>query len=144
MRAPVYRNLDSRSTFLGLAFPTEWMFVLGAGWLGTALGANPSAVATLFGGTGGVARRLNERLDALLASDGAIKARDTNLAAAQKTIDDDTRRLDDQMAVVQQRYMAQFTALDSLMSKLQSTSNYLTQQLANAASIANYGNNKSG
>ena len=112
--------------------------------LGTALGANPSAVATLFGGTGGVARRLNERLDALLASDGAIKARDTNLAAAQKTIDDDTRRLDDQMAVVQQRYMAQFTALDSLMSKLQSTSNYLTQQLANAASIANYGNNKSG
>ena len=112
--------------------------------LGTALGANPSAVATLFGGTGGVARRLNERLDALLASDGAIKARDTNLAAAQKTIADDTRRLDDQMAVVQQRYMAQFTALDSLMSKLQSTSNYLTQQLANAASIANYGNNKSG
>ena len=94
--------------------------------------------------TGGVARRLNERLDALLASDGAIKARDTNLAAAQKTIADDTRRLDDQMAVVQQRYMAQFTALDSLMSKLQSTSNYLTQQLANAASIANYGNNKSG
>ena len=39
MRAPVYRNLDSRSTFLGLAFPAEWMGVLGAGWLGTALGA---------------------------------------------------------------------------------------------------------
>ncbi len=39
MRAPVYRNLDSRSTFLGLVFPTEWMAVLGAGWLGTALGA---------------------------------------------------------------------------------------------------------
>jgi hypothetical protein len=39
MRAPVYRNLDSRSTFLGLVFPTEWMVVLGAGWLGTALGA---------------------------------------------------------------------------------------------------------
>jgi hypothetical protein len=39
VRAPVYRNLDSRSTFLGLAFPTEWMAVLGAGWLGTALGA---------------------------------------------------------------------------------------------------------
>jgi hypothetical protein len=39
MHAPVYRNLDARSTFLGLAFPTEWMFVLGAGWLGTAFGA---------------------------------------------------------------------------------------------------------
>lgn len=39
MRAPVYRNLDARSTFLGLAFPAEWMAVLGAGWLGTAVGA---------------------------------------------------------------------------------------------------------
>ncbi len=39
MYAPVYRHLDAPSTFLGLAFPTEWLFVLGAGWLGTALGA---------------------------------------------------------------------------------------------------------
>lgn len=39
MRAPVYRNLEARSTFLGLAFPTEWMGVLAAGWLGTTLGA---------------------------------------------------------------------------------------------------------
>ncbi len=39
MRAPVYRNLEARSTFLGLAFPTEWMVVLAAGWLGTTLGA---------------------------------------------------------------------------------------------------------
>lgn len=39
MYAPVYRNLDAPSTFLGLAFPMEWMGVLGAGWVGTALGA---------------------------------------------------------------------------------------------------------
>ena len=39
MHAPVYRNLDAPSTFLGLAFPMEWVGVLGAGWVGTALGA---------------------------------------------------------------------------------------------------------
>ena len=39
MFAPVYRHLDSPSTFLGLAFPMEWLAVLGAGWVGTALGA---------------------------------------------------------------------------------------------------------
>lgn len=39
MLAPVYRHLDARSTFLGLAFPMEWLAVLGAGWLGTAAGA---------------------------------------------------------------------------------------------------------
>ena len=39
MHAPVYRHLDAPNTFLGLAFPTEWLAVLAAGWLGTALGA---------------------------------------------------------------------------------------------------------
>jgi hypothetical protein len=39
VHAPVYRHLDAPSTFLGLAFPMEWLAVLGAGWLGTALGA---------------------------------------------------------------------------------------------------------
>jgi len=37
--APVYRHLDAPSTFLGLAFPMEWLAVLGAGWAGTALEA---------------------------------------------------------------------------------------------------------
>ena len=46
MLAPVYRHLDAPSTFLGLAFPMEWLAVLGAGWLGTALGA-PNVGATV-------------------------------------------------------------------------------------------------
>jgi hypothetical protein len=48
MFAPVYRHLDAPSTFLGLAFPMEWLAVLGAGWVGTALGApNVGAAAAL-------------------------------------------------------------------------------------------------
>jgi hypothetical protein len=39
VRAPAYRNLHARSTFLGLAFPAEWMVVLATGWLGTTFGA---------------------------------------------------------------------------------------------------------
>jgi hypothetical protein len=39
MRAAVYRNLEARSTFLGLTFPAEWMLVLLAGWGGTTVGA---------------------------------------------------------------------------------------------------------
>jgi hypothetical protein len=49
VRAPVYRNLDTRSAFLGLAFPTEWMGVLAAGWLGTALGAPNVGAAAAAG-----------------------------------------------------------------------------------------------
>ena len=46
MFAPVYRHLDAPSTFLGLAFPMEWLAVLGAGWAGTALEA-PNVGATV-------------------------------------------------------------------------------------------------
>ena len=87
-------------------------------------------------------RGCTPRIDDLLASDGAIAARNNNLSDAQKRISIDSQKLDDQMAVVQQRYLAQFTALDSLMAQLQSTSNYLTQQLANVSSMINGYNSK--
>jgi flagellar hook-associated protein 2 len=103
--------------------------------LGAALQANPAVLAQLFGGSSGVAARLSTKLDAVLASGGAIAARDQNLSDAQQSIETETRKLNDRMAVVQQRYLAQFSALDTLMAQLQSTSNYLNQQLSNAASI---------
>jgi flagellar hook-associated protein 2 len=101
------------------------------------LTADSGSVARLFSGTNGVATRLATLLDNMLASGGAIAARDANLAASQKDIGDQTTRLDAQMALVQRRYLAQFNALDALMSQLQSTSNYLTQQLSNTAKIGN-------
>jgi flagellar hook-associated protein 2 len=105
--------------------------------LQAALAADSASVARMFSGSNGVATRLGTVLDSLLSSGGAIAARDANLTASQKDIGDQTARLDAQMALVQQRYLAQFNALDSLMAQLQSTSNYLTQQLANTAKIGN-------
>jgi flagellar hook-associated protein 2 len=105
--------------------------------LQAALKADSGSVARLFSGSNGVATRLGKVLDNMLASGGAIAARDANLAASQKDIISQTARLDAQMAAVQRRYLAQFNALDALMSQLQSTSNYLTQQLANTAKIGN-------
>lgn len=103
--------------------------------LTAALQADPGAVASLFGASDGVAARLYVKIDAALAGSGAIAARNDNLADAQKRIDADSEKLNQQMDVVQQRYLAQFTALDALLAQLNSTSKYLTQQLANAASI---------
>ena len=36
MRAPIYRNIESQNTFLGLAFPTEVIVVLAAFWVSMA------------------------------------------------------------------------------------------------------------
>ena len=105
--------------------------------LQAALTSDSGSVARMFSGANGVATRLGTVLSNMLSSGGAIAARDTNLTTSQKDIIDQTARLDAQMVLVQQRYLAQFNALDALMSQLQSTSNYLTQQLTNTAKIGN-------
>lgn len=128
---------------IGITTDANGQLQLDSTRLNAALAANPDAIAQLFGGTNGVGTRLNSAIDKLLASSGAIAARNNNLTDAQQTVSDATRRLNDQMAVVQQRYLAQFNALDTLMAQLQQTSTFLTQQLANAASIGNGSSTKS-
>ncbi len=44
------------------------------------------------------------------------------LSASRKTLEKDKDALEARMVVIQQRYMKQFTALDSMLSQLQSTS----------------------
>jgi flagellar hook-associated protein 2 len=126
---------------IGITTGSDGKLAVDSTRLDAALQASPASVAALFGGADGIAARLNAQIDSMLASDGAIATRNTNLADAQQRITDDTQKLDDQMTQVQQRYMAQFTALDSLLAQLQATSNYLTQQLANAAAIGNRSSN---
>lgn len=55
--------------------------------------------------------------------------RNESLAKEQKVL---AKRIDDvnaRMAIVQQQYLKQFTALDNLLSQLQTTSSFLTQQI---------------
>ena len=124
---------------IGITTDSSGQLQLDESKLTAALQANPAAVASLFGASDGIAARLDAKIENLLASDGAIAARNDNLTSAQKSISDDSQKLDEQMAIVQQRYLTQFTALDSLMSQLNATSKYLAQQLTNSASIGKSG-----
>jgi flagellar hook-associated protein 2 len=108
--------------------------------LQAALNADGTSVAALFSGPQGVATRLSGALTSLLADGGAIAARNQSFTNAQKQLTDQQDKLNTNMAAVQQRYLTQFNALDSLMSQMQTTSNYLTQQLS---SIANIGSTSS-
>lgn len=100
-----------------------------------AFAAEPEGVAALFGGSEGVAARLSKRIESALSGTSAIAARDRQLAETQRRIQTDTERLNQRMASVEQRYIKQFTALDTLLSQLNSTSKYLNQQLESIASI---------
>ena len=66
---------------------------------------------------------------------GSITARDKSLQQSQERIEDDQQRLEAHLEVVQQRYLTQFNALDSLMAQLNSTSSYLTQQLESISEL---------
>ena len=126
---------------LGIKTGTDGSMSVDAAKLQAALKTNPAGVGRLFSGTDGIAARLGGTLDKLLASSGAIAARDANLTATQADLKSQGERLDARMQVVEQRYLKQFNALDTLMSRLRSTSSYLNQQLSNSARIGNNSGN---
>jgi flagellar hook-associated protein 2 len=121
---------------VGIAFTTDGTLVLDSTRFQAAMSANSSAVSAVFGSSNGVATQLNSYLDKQLSASGTIASRTTGIDAQRKDLTARQTALDARMVVVQARYQKQFTALDSLLSRMQSTSSYLTQQLAQSTSIA--------
>lgn len=79
---------------------------------------------------GGFAAKLSTLADGWLNDNGLIDSREDGLKTQVEGIDDQILRLEDRMISVEERIRAQFTALDTLVSSLNNTSNFLTQQLA--------------
>lgn len=96
--------------------------------LTTALGVNGGDVKTLFSGATGLATSLTTTLNQWVGSTGVISTRTTNLNGQLSDLANQTTALDNRMAALTARYQAQFTALDAMLTKLNSTSSYLTQQ----------------
>ncbi len=95
--------------------------------LGGITGARGSLVFTR-----GFAEQLNSFLDGFLnSSTGSLTLRENGLNDSLAVIGDDRAALDLRLQSVQARLVAQFSALDSLISQFNSTGNFLTQQLSN-------------
>ncbi len=100
--------------------------------LDAAFNTNFDGVGQLFAADKvGVAVKLGGLLDQYVGADGLFDKRASTLNASIKDISDQRGALTDRLTELQARYTKQFNALDSLLAKLQSTSNYLTQQLGN-------------
>ena len=80
--------------------------------------------------TRGYAQRLNSVLDSILSHTGLLAGRTDGINRTIKDIDNQRDALNKRMDAIEARYRAQFTALDTLLSSMQSTSSFLTQQLA--------------
>ncbi len=78
----------------------------------------------------GYADRLDKLLDNLLISDGIIASRTDGITASMKDIDRRQENFSRRLEAVEARYRAQFTALDTMLSSLNQTSQFFQQQLA--------------
>ncbi|MBI3529277.1 MAG: flagellar filament capping protein FliD [Betaproteobacteria bacterium] len=113
---------------LGVSFQKDGSLTFDSTKAQGAIDADPASVlaaATFFGSS------LSTLADRLAGSGGVLQARTDGI---NRSIADLTRRSDamsQRLDGVEKRYRAQFTALDVLMSNMQQTSNFLTQQLAN-------------
>lgn len=89
----------------------------------------------------GVAERTVDLITSMVGADGLIEAKTNSLSGELERIAESQARLEARMDAYRARLVAQFTAADSLISQLNSTGDYVTQQLAALAPQNNRNNN---
>ena len=81
----------------------------------------------------GFAFQLNNLATSFVGKDSLLKSKTDGLNVSIKSVADQAARFETRLESIEKRYRAQFVALDSMMTSMQSTSDYLTQQLASLA-----------
>ena len=120
---------------LGITSTSDGTLVIDDVELDNAIANNLSDVEDMFSSTDGVASRLVETLTQYTKSDGVIDSKTTGLSNTVSDINDDLEDLQLTLAALEERLLAQFSALDILMNQLNTTSSFLTQQFDAIKSI---------
>ena len=98
-------------------------------YAGTAaqVAANPNATLSF---SQGYASRLSKLATSVLSSTGPLAGRTNGIDASVRDIGERRAEINRRLAGIEARYRAQFSALDVMVSRLNQTSAFLTQQLA--------------
>ena len=116
---------------IGISLQKDGTLAVDASKLDSALSSNFSGVQALFTDSSqGFANRFYTKLDGYISSTGLITNRTDGLNQRISRLDTQKLNLENRMTIIEKRYRAQFTALDKFMSSMNSTSSFLTQQLA--------------
>ena len=104
--------------------------------LDAAISEDYEAISQLFANDNkGVAFRLEEKMDEFLSFDGLIKSREEGVRARIKYNESAQINMEYRLEQIEGRLLKQFSALDTIISQSNSTSAYLSQQLANLPSF---------
>jgi flagellar hook-associated protein 2 len=113
---------------IGISLQVDGTLKLDNDKLSAALADGGKQVSDLFGGDNGFSAQLGTQLTNWVGDHGVLAGRTDSISQQLKDLGEQQSALDARMDSLTARYQAQFTALDTLMSKLNSTSSYLTQQ----------------
>lgn len=133
MNTPQTGNALTTLSQIGISFQNDGTLALDTTKLTSALNNNPGAVAGLFGNANGVSgygNQISTLVKNLTSSNGALT---TATAGINNTLKDLSNQYDEtqtRIDAVIANYKTQFTQLDVIMSQMQNTSSYLTQQFS--------------
>lgn len=114
---------------IGITTQRDGSLALDSSKLNAALNSNFDDVAELLGGDEGIMSGLDDRIESFLRSDGIIASRNNTFINQLKDIDEQRADLGRRIESFEERIRLQYTNLDILVGQLQSTGDFVSQQL---------------
>ena len=128
-------NAFSYLAQIGLSIQKDGTMTLDSTALNSALQTDFKGVANLFTDTSqGFAVRLGNLAGGFLQPQGLISARTDAINAIISNLDNQKTLMSQRLDLLQQQYMSEFTALDTLVGQMQNTGSFLSQQLGTSSS----------
>lgn len=138
LSTPVEAAGDTVQTLASIGITTQanGTLAVDATKLDSALANNFDGVSRLFGtAETGVAARLHKQITDRLADGAGIDTRNESLQAEQRSLAKKSADIEVRMEILRKSYLKQFTTLDTLLSNLQSTSSFLSQQIESLSNL---------
>ncbi len=122
-----YSNL----TDVGISTNEDGSLALDSTVLDEKLATNFSGVADLFANDAqGYAFRFDALANGFLQTDGLLDGREESINSRISSVNDRQDSMEYRMGLIEQRLRKKFSALDGLIAQMNSTGNFLSQQLA--------------
>ncbi len=119
----------SRLAEVGISFQKDGTLAYDSSKLTTAIGNNFSDVLNLFNGSTGFATRIDAWASSALQTGGLIDLRTQTLKSQVQDNQDEIDRLEIRLSAIEKKYTREYTNLNLLLSSMNTTSTFLTQQL---------------
>jgi flagellar hook-associated protein 2 len=117
----------------GVSFTKNGTLQVDSTKLGKALDTDLDGVMKLFSGvsgSGGFGTQVSSLIDGFNGTNGLLKAAQTGVTSTLKELDKQFSDTQARINATMERYQTQFSRLDTLVSSMKQTGNYLTQQFA--------------